>query len=159
MAFMVLPIFVVLFFAGLTMQGAQLVAAGPGAGIAGHMETTAMVRGQVAAVFAAACLDAAYASPGSISNNLSVSLPDGVLPPIGSGCITTSNSSGGRNVYAYLSGASGAIGQMASDGGAGATWYRVVSVGQATNVVTGLQSVIPQIIPAGSLLQWVQISK
>ncbi|MCW3587385.1 hypothetical protein [Burkholderia cenocepacia] len=156
---MVIPLFVVLFFVGLTMQGAQLVAASPGAGIPGHMETTAMVRGQVAGVFAAACLDAAYASPGTVSNNLSVTLPDGVLPPVGSGCITTASSSGGRNVYAYVSGASGALGQMASDGGAGATWYRVAAAGQATNVITGLQSVIPQTIPAGSLLQWVQISK
>jgi hypothetical protein len=156
MAFMLLPIIAVLFFMGLTAQTTQVQAVAPGAGMSGHMQSAGEVRGQLAAVFAAACVDAAYAAPGVVTNSLPVTLPLGVVAPVGSGCITTAGPTGGRNVYAYVPRVPGALSQIAGDSGASATWYQVLVAGQATSFATGQQSAVPQIIPAGSLLEWVQ---
>lgn len=157
MAFGMIGLFVVLFFSGLVVQSAQVISAGP-AGVVAAMESIALVRGQYAQVFASACIDAASAAPGLISSDIAVVLPQGVNRLPFSNCMTAPGDVGGRKILASSPGAGGAMTQIVSASGNGATWYRVTSIGVATNVISGEQSVVPSTIPAGSLLDWIQTS-
>lgn len=156
MGYMLLPIFTTLFFVGMTMQMQQLTNTGQGAGFSGARETVALVRAQTVETYAAACIEAAYAAPGVISGNLPVVLPAGVIPPTGSGCITTAGPPGGRYVYAYAPNSPGAISQVSGDSGGNFAWYQVLVAGQAVNASTGTVTSVPQSIPVASLLEWVQ---
>lgn len=156
MGYMLLPFFTSLFFVGLTMQMGQMTNSGPGAGLSGAKETASLVRAQAVETYAAACVEAAYAAPGVVSGNLPVVLPAGVIAPTGSGCITTAGPPGGRYVYAYGPNTPGAMSQVAGDSGGNAAWYQVRIAGQAVNASTGTVTNVPQVIPVGSLLEWVQ---
>lgn len=158
MGFAVLPMIVALFFAGVAMQAGQLAGSVNGSGDVGLMENRAVARAQQAEVFGSACVDAATASPGLVSANITVSLPSGVTVPNGAICMASAAAGGGRNVYAYLPTAPGAAGRIVSDTQTNVAWLRVSAPGQAVNLVTGAVSTVPASIPQGSLLDWVQVN-
>ncbi|MGN6232412.1 MAG: hypothetical protein ACTHNZ_14785 [Trinickia sp.] len=157
MGFLVLPIMVVLFFIGLGMQMDQLAQAVTGAGRPGQMMNVATVTSQRMQTYAAACLDAATASP-VISQNIAVILPAGAVAPQGASCMTTPGPSGARNVYAYAASKPGEAAQLMNDTYGSLAWYRVPAAGQAVMIATGQAAVVPATIPAGDMLEWVQVN-
>ncbi|CAN7313065.1 hypothetical protein LJR034_001520 [Caballeronia sp. LjRoot34] len=154
MTFMILPLVAVLFFAGLAAQAAGFAQAVPGAGVAGRMQSAAIVSGHRAEVFAGACVEAALEAPGVIAATLPVPLPAGVIAPAGAGCITTAGATGGRNVYAVVPAVPGAAGQVMSDTQGSAAWLRVEEAGLAFDLVTGLAVDVPASLTPGALLAW-----
>lgn len=158
MGFLLLPIMVVLFFVGLGMQMDQLAQAVTGAGRPGQMANVATVTSQRMQTYAAACLDAATASPGMISQNVTVSLPAGALAPQGALCMTTPGPAGARNVYAYAASKPGEATQLMNDTYGSLAWYQVPAAGQAVMIATGQTAAIPAMIPAGDMLEWVRVN-
>lgn len=156
MAFLILPFVVVLFMFGLTAQESQLVQASPGAGSAGRMDVLAQLSAAQVEAFGTACINAATATPGVVSDSITVTLPAGVLPPTGAICMTTANTGGGRNVYGYMPVPPGTAGRVLHDTQGSAIWFQVLTTGKATSLVTGEVSAVPDSIPAQSLLAWVQ---
>ncbi|WP_206956341.1 hypothetical protein [Trinickia acidisoli] len=158
MAFLVLPVMVVLFYLGMAMEFNQWAQAVPGAGKPGQMVNVATVSAQQAEVFGAACLDTATATAGMISSSITVTLPTGVTTPANAVCMTTSAGGGTRNVYAYAPAVSGEAGQVMTDSDSSAAWFLVPRSGRAVGIVSGQPSAIPATIPAGSLLAWFQVN-
>jgi len=158
MAFALLPFVVAFFWFGQSMVGWQQALAVPGAGMAGRMESLSVLSAQQAEMFNGACLVSAMAQPGVVSASLAVTLPPGVNLPTGAVCMTTPVAGGGRNVYGFLPVQPGAAGRVLADTNSNLTWHKVVSVGSAYNLVTGQWIAVPNTIPAGTLLTWVQTS-
>lgn len=157
MAFAILPFAAIMLLFGLGMQASQLADGVPGAGLAGQMETRSVVSSQQAAMFGAACQNAAIAQPGVVSPSIPVTLPAGVLLPTAAICMTTPNGSG-RNVYAYLPAAPGAAGRLLADSLGSGNWFAVRTAGLAVNLSAGTSLPVPATIPVGSLLNWIQTS-
>lgn len=153
-----LPIATALFVVGLTAQAWQTSQGAPGAGIAGAMDSRATTSAQQGQMWGAACLSTASGTPGLVSTSINPTLPLGVLSPQGAVCMTAARAGGGRDVYAYLPRVPGAIGALMRATQGDVTWYRVDTVGSATNLATGGTVAVPTFIPASSLLQWAQIS-
>jgi len=158
MGFAILPLIAVLFFVGIEAQTGQLALSVAGAGVQGRMGNLAAIYAQEAEVFATACQNAAFATPGLISSSITVTLPAGVLVPSGAVCMTTSAGGGTRNVFAYTPAVPGEAGQVVSDTQYSAAWYQVRTAGQAVNVVSSLTSAVPATIPTRSLLSWLQVN-
>jgi hypothetical protein len=149
------PLITVLIWCGFSMQTWQLSQAAPNAGVAGGMQTKAQVSSDQAILFGSRCIEVAAAAPGLISNAITITLPNGVTLPAGAACMTTP-AAGGRNVYAYIPAAPGAIGILMRDSQMNSAWHRVQSAGLAINLVTGQLVAVPATIPVGSLVDWVQ---
>lgn len=153
-----LPIATALFVIGLTAQAWQMSQGAPGAGVAGGMDSQATTSAQQGQMWGAACLSTASRTPGLVSSNISPTLPSGVVSPKGAVCMAATRAGGGRDVYAYLPRVPGAIGALMSATQGDVSWYRVDTAGSAINLATGSAVAVPTSIPAGSLLQWAQIS-
>lgn len=159
MGFLVLPIMVVLFFIGLGMQMDQLAQAVTGAGQAGQMANVAVVASQRMQAYGAACLDEATKNPGVVTQNLPLTtMPAGAVIPPGAACTTTPAPGGARNVYAYAASKPGEAAQLMADTQGNQAWYRVPAAGQAVMIATGQVAAIPATVPAGDLLEWVQVT-
>ncbi|WP_429500847.1 hypothetical protein ACQUFY_26375 (plasmid) [Robbsia andropogonis] len=156
MGFAIYPVFVICFILGLIAQMTQQADAVPGAGIPGAMENRAQQRAKAAEVYAAACVEAAFAVAGEVSSAISVTayLPAGTKAPSNSGCLTTSASSG-RNVYAYVPTVAGVAGLIRKDTDEDLSWYRVSTSGIGINLVTGSSAAISTSIPTGTVVKWV----
>lgn len=156
MGFMLLPIFVAVFWIGMSAQSFGLSQSASGAGVPGQMKSAALVRGQQAAAYGQACVSAALALPGVISANLPVVMPAGVVMPTGAFCMTTPQGAG-RNIYAVLPlGTPGMAAQTYGLTQYNAAWWRVLQAGVGTNMSTGGAQSFPASIPSPSLVDWVQ---
>lgn len=157
-----MPLAVLLFLFGLSAQLSQQAQAVPGAGVAGLADHVAGAAAQAAQRYAAACVTSAVASPGLISNSLTVntSIVGGatVATPAGAGCMTTSAGGATRNVLAYMSAPPGSAARVLRESGASASWYRVTASGQAVNLLTGATWGVPSSIQVGALVDWVQVT-
>lgn len=157
MFFTMLPTIFALFFTGLNTQAVMSAQNMPGAGPVGRMNTLAQSSAQLGMVFGTACINAAAAQPGVVGNFV-VAMPAGVVTPANAQCQATAIAGGGRNVYASLLDQPGMAGNIQLATQQNAAWWRVSAVGQAANLVNNQASGIPVNIPAGSLLDWVQVS-
>ncbi|MEX3917921.1 hypothetical protein AB4Y43_17015 [Paraburkholderia sp. BR10872] len=151
MGYILLPLAILSVTFGMQYLFAQQASNVPGAGIVGLMDTRAAVVARQIEVYGAACESAALASPGTISNALSVTLPDGAATPPQANCMATANPGGGRRVYAYMPGIGGAYGQVAADTQYSASWYRVSTAGQAASLVGAAAITVPATIPVGAI--------
>lgn len=162
MGYIIWPFAVLLFLLGVSAQLSQQAEALPGAGLAGRSDVLAGVTAQSAQRFAAACINAAAASPGLISTGVAVttSIPGGatVAAPANAGCMTTAAGGTTRNVLAFMTVAPGAAAQVLRDSGTSAAWYRVTTTGQAINLLNGAAWGVPSSIQVGALVAWVQVT-
>lgn len=158
MGYMILPLATLLFGIGMQMQFSQMALAVSGAGKAGQMQTLAVVQAQQIELFGAACLNAAIAAPGVVSNSLPVVLASGANTPPQAVCMTTTGTAGSRNVYGYMPGAPGEAGQIISDSGSSAVWYRVQAAGQAINLVNAQALPVPATIPVGAIVDSINVT-
>ncbi|TDF64880.1 hypothetical protein [Cupriavidus sp. L7L] len=158
MGYLFLPIATVLFSLGIVAQSWQLSQAAPGAGVAGRMEVVATVTAQQAQAYGAACISTADATPGLVSASLVPLLPSGMVAPTGAGCMAVANPGGGRDVYGYVRGSSGAGAALLGSTQGSLAWFRVRSQGTAINLSTGNAYSVPSTIPAGALVHWVQLN-
>lgn len=158
MGFALLPLFLLVFWMGLSNQQFGLAQAVPGAGLAGQMQSIARVRGQQAAVYGQACEYAASSAPGLISASIAVTLPSGVAAPAGAFCMTTANGSG-RNIYAVIPlSTPGSSSQANALTQYNAAWWRVTQGGLGSSMTSGVTQPLPATIPAPSLVDWTQIN-
>jgi len=161
MGFMILPLAVVVFFVGLTVEFNQMTQAVAGAGKTGQMVNAMIVSAQRAEIFGAACLSAAIASPGLISANIDVisTLPPGTIAPASAVCMTEAVAGGGRSVYSYTTEVPGEAGQVMADTQMNESWFQVDLPGEATNLaISQPPSALPATVPVGTILKWVQIT-
>ncbi|WP_321943704.1 hypothetical protein [Paraburkholderia tropica] len=152
-----LPMVMVLFFAGLIAQTGLLSQSVAGAGAAGALESAAAQRAAAAEVYAAACVEAALEQGDVVSSSITVTLPAGVIAPDDAGCMTTSASSG-LNVFAYVPSVPGAAGRIRANTLGDMSWYAVRASGTAINLSTGTSYTVSSSIPSGELLDWVVIN-
>ncbi|MFP3637926.1 hypothetical protein [Paraburkholderia sp. SIMBA_054] len=158
MGFALLPLAVVLFFAGLTMEAMQFASAAPGSGQLARQDSLAAVAALQAEAFSTACLNAALATPGSVSSNIAVALPVGVTAPANAECMTTAGPAGSRYVYSYVPSVPGEAGQIASDTAMSELWLRGLGQGNAASLATGQMTTVPATIPAGTVVQQVLVT-
>ncbi|MBP0633142.1 MULTISPECIES: hypothetical protein [unclassified Cupriavidus] len=158
MGYLILPIATVLFCLGIVAQSRQLSEAAPGAGVAGRMESIAMVTAQQAQAYGSACVSTAGATPGLIGASVIPVLPSGMVAPAGAGCMAVANPGGGRDIYGYVRVSSGASGALLNSTDGSLAWFRVRSQGTAVNLATGIAYSVPATIPVGALVHWVQLN-
>lgn len=151
-----------LFLVGIGAQFALQAGSAPGAGPAGIAEARALVAAGSVQRFSSGCIAAATSSPGLVASSLTVSgaLPGGgsVALPAGASCMTTTTPAGGRYVYAFATFQPGMAHHLMNDTYQSATWFRVLSSGQAQRISDGATVAVPSSIPAGSVLNWVQLA-
>ncbi|WP_321935269.1 hypothetical protein [Paraburkholderia sp. J8-2] len=152
MGFLILPMAMVAIFLGLGMQAMGFANAVPGAGPVGMSQQLAQTRAQQAEMLENACFEAALTSPGTISSNLTVVVPSGVVLPTGAMCVTSSAGGGSRNVYSVVPGAPGAAAAIEHDTGHSAAWYEVTASGIATNLADGTSIAVPATFAKGSIV-------
>lgn len=151
MGYVLLPFVVLMVFAGLIAQAGQWANTVPGAGITGQLAQRAMNRATQAEAFAHACLTAAQQQPGLVADQLTVTLPEGMTPIVGSRC-TTVHDGAARLIYAGVPSLPGAPSTLEQMLNGSAFWYRVVSAGQAVAIVSGQVISVPAPFAAGTLL-------
>jgi hypothetical protein len=151
-----------LFLVGVGAQFALLAASAPGVGPTGIAESRAMVAAGAVQRFSSDCIAAATITPGLVATSISVSMDlqgGGSLQlPAGASCMTTVAPTGGRFVYASAQFTPGMVQQLMADTYQSATWFRVLAPGQAQRISDGVTVAVPPSIPAGSVLNWVQLS-
>ncbi|MBN3761073.1 hypothetical protein [Burkholderia sp. Ac-20365] len=158
MGFAIFPIVVVMFFAGITMQLMQSANGVVGASVAEHIQNKAIVSALEAEAFSTSCLNAALSSPGMVSANITVVLPNGVPTPPNAVCMSTSAPGGGRNVYSYLPAVPGEFGRIGADSGMSELWLRGLGQGQAASIASGQSVTVPTNIPTGTVIQQVLVN-
>ncbi|HFT8010331.1 TPA: hypothetical protein ACU9T0_005991 [Burkholderia cenocepacia] len=156
MGYVLLPIVMLMAFAGLIAQAAQWANTVPGAGLTGQLAQRAMERATQAEVFAHACLTAAQQQPGMIADPMMVTLPVGMTPIVGSRCATVRNGTA-RLIYAGVPSVPGAPATLEQMLKGSAFWYRVSSAGQAVAIVSGQAISVPATFASGTLLYQVRI--
>lgn len=156
MGYVLLPIVMLMAFAGLTSQATQWANTVPGAGITGQLAQRAMERATQAEVFAGACLTAAQQQPGMVADPMAVTLPAGISPIVGSRCTTVRDGTG-RLIYAGVPNVPGAAATLEEMLKGSALWYRVSNAGQAVAIVSGQTISVPASFVLGTLLYQVRI--
>lgn len=158
MGYLFLPIATAFFCLGILTQLWQQSQAAPGAGVAGRMDTVAIVTAQQAQAYGSACVATVGATPGLVGQSVAPVLPAGMLPPVGAGCMAVANSSGGRDVYGYMRVAPGASASLLGASQGSRAWFRIESQGSAVNIATGVAHTVPAALPVGALVHWVQLN-
>jgi len=156
MGYVLLPIVMLMAFAGLIAQAAQWANTVPGAGLTGQLAQRAMERATQAEVFAATCLTAAQQQPGMVADPMTVTLPAGMSPIVGSRC-TTVRDGAARLIYAGVPSVPGAAATLEQMLKGSALWYRVSNAGQAVAIVSGQTIGVPASFASGTLLYQVRI--
>lgn len=156
MGYVLLPIVMLMAFAGLIAQAAQWANTVPGAGLTGQLAQRAMERATQAEVFARACLTAAQQQPGVVADPMTVALPAGMTAIVGSRCTTVRNGTA-RLIYAGVPSVPGAPATLEQMLKGSAFWYRVPSAGQAVAIVSGQTISVPASFVSGTLLYQVRI--
>lgn len=158
MGYALLPFALLMVLVGLRFEYSQLDSTVPGAGVAGQMDARAAVVAEQIEMYGPACGTAALAAPGLISAALLPSLPPGANVPPQANCMTTTNPSGGRLVYAYMPGVAGAAGNVISDTQSDAAWYSVSARGEATSLTGGAPITVPAVIPVGAIVDSIAVN-
>lgn len=158
MGYLFLPIATALFCLGILTQLWQQSQATPGAGVAGRMDTVAVVTAQQAQAYGSACIATVGATPGLVGVSVVPALPAGMIAPVGAGCMAVANPSGGRDVYGYMRVAPGASASLLGTSQGNLAWFRVESQGSAVNIATGATHNVPPSLPVGALVHWVQLN-
>lgn len=158
MSFAWVPMAIMLFFAGLIAQAFDSAQAVPGAGTAGQLQAVARVRAQQIAAFSSACSQAATASPGLVSTNITVALPNGVAIPPSATCMTTPAPGGGRYVYGWMPANGGAAAQAFALTQNNRAWWRVTATGTGTSMTDGQTLAFPPSITAPAIVSFTQVN-
>jgi hypothetical protein len=158
MGYVLLPIVMLMVFAGLIAQTAQWANTVPGAGLTGQLAQRAMERATQAEIFAHACLTAAQQQPGLVADPMTVTLPVGMTEIVGSRCSTVRNGTA-RLIYAGVPSEPGAPAELERMLNGSAFWYRVLSPGQAVAVVSGQTITVPASFVPGTLMYQVRIER
>ncbi|WP_185767464.1 hypothetical protein [Burkholderia gladioli] len=143
-------------FTGLIVQVAQWAISVPGAGLSGRLTVLAMERATQAEVFANSCRTAAQQQPGMVNDSITVTLPAGVTPIVGSRCATVRNGTA-RLIYAGVPSVPGASSTLERVLKGSALWYQVSNPGQAVAVGSGQLISVPASFSSGTLLYQVRI--
>lgn len=160
MGYVLLGIAALVFLAGVGAQLAYAAVFAPGAGDQGMADSLAVQTAEAVAVYASGCMAAAASNPGVIGN-LQVSMnADGatVVLPADASCVTTAGPSGGRYVFASAKLERGMAAYLMKTTQGSTLWHQVITQGQAVSLSGGIVAAVPAAIPAGSILNWSQVS-
>ncbi|MFL9876660.1 hypothetical protein [Paraburkholderia megapolitana] len=149
MGYALIPFVVLMLTLGLRAEAQRQVNRVAGADL--RADIAAETRALQAEVFAAACVVAAQAQTGVVSDALAVTWPAGLTALPGATCATRQDGTG-RLVFAGVPATPGAAGVLIERLDGPAFWYVVPVVGSARAIVSGQTVSVPATFASGTLL-------